>query len=170
MTIYNYCPKCGKELGLNKFNIPTCDKCILSYYQNSKPTVGIIPVKNGKVLIARRGEEPHKGELDIIGGFLNDGEHPIDGARREALEETNLVIEPTEFFDITIDKYSIGNHYTLNIYYLGKVISGEMKVLDDVASLEWMNIEELPLTEGFPTTIGIFKKLKEWHKNNQAIS
>ncbi len=164
MKAYNYCSKCGLALSPNGLNIPTCTSCNISYYKNSKPTAGVLPVKDGKVLLARRGEEPHKGEIDIIGGFLEDGEHPLDGARREALEESNLIIEPTELLDIVMDEYSIGNHKTLNIYYVGEIKSGEMKASDDVVSLEWINISDLPENEGFASVIHAFAKLKQWYK------
>lgn len=121
-------------------------------------------------MLARRGEEPHKGEIDAIGGFLEDGEHPEDGIRREALEETNLVIEPIELLDIIVDKYSIGDHHTLNIYYIGEIKSGEMMASDDVKSLEWVNITDLPLQEGFPCTIQALNKLKTWYQNKQSTS
>lgn len=122
------------------------------------------------VLLARRGEEPHKGEIDIIGGFLNDGEHPEDGARREAFEETDLIIEPTELLDIVMDKYDIGGHNILNIYYIGEIKAGEMKAKDDVASLEWVNIQELSFSGGFPSMAHVFTKLKKWYKNKTSTS
>lgn len=170
MTNYNFCPSCGLKLGQNKLGIPFCGQCNLAYYQNSKPTAGVLPVKDGMVLLARRGEEPHKGEIDAIGGFLEDGEHPEDGVRRESLEEANLIVEPTEILGIVIDEYDIGNHHTLNIYYIGEIKGGEMKAQDDVDSLEWFKIEDLPLEGGFPCTTHILKKLKAWYIKKQATS
>lgn len=169
MAIYNFCSKCGLGLSPNSFNIPTCVTCNISYYQNSKPTAGVLPIKDGKVLLARRGENPYKGEIDIIGGFLEDGEHPEDGVRRESLEETNLIIEPTELLDIVMDKYGIGDHNTLNIYYIGEIKGGDMKAKDDVASLEWVDIQDLSFSGGFPSMEHVFAKLKKWHESKLSI-
>ena len=170
MAKYKFCPNCSLALTPNNYDIPSCTACRLSYYQNSKPTAGILPVSGSKVLLARRGENPHKGEIDIIGGFLDDGEHPADGARREAFEETNLIVEPTELLDIVMDKYDIGNHNILNIYYIGEIKGGEIQAKDDVASLEWYEIEDLEFSGGFPSISHVFSKLKEWYKNKNSTS
>lgn len=130
----------------------------------------MLPVKDGKVLLAIKAEEPYKGEIDVIGGFLEDGEHPEDGVKREAKEETNLTINPTELLDIFIDKYSIGDHYTLNIYYVGEIIGGEMKAMADIESLMWVNISDLPVSGGFPCTTQALKSLKTWYQKQKVTS
>lgn len=140
---------------------PKCTNCKITYYKNSKPTVGILPIKDGKVLLSRRAKEPYKGAYDIIGGFLENGESPIDGIKREVKEETGLEIEPTEILGIYIDQYGPGGDYTLNIHYLGKIKGGEMKAADDVAELEWIDIDKVPLNEGFENTRQALRDLQK---------
>ena len=159
MINYKYCTQCKNELDL--FGAyPKCNSCNVTYYRNSKPCVGILPIKDGKVLLSKRGIEPFKGEVDIIGGFLEEGERPVDGVRREAKEETGLNIEPTEILGMYIDRYGENGDFTLNIHYLGEVKGGEMKAQDDVASLHWIDIDQVPLGEGFQNTKDALKDLK----------
>ena len=46
-----------------------------------------------EVLLIKRKKEPYKDFWAIPGGFLEIEETPIEGAKRELLEETNLNIE-----------------------------------------------------------------------------
>ncbi len=156
---YNFCPQCGQPLKTSDEN-PHCPACKRTFYRNSKPCAGILPIKDGKVLLARRGVEPFKGEFDIIGGFLEAGEHPRDGAQREALEETGLTIEPIELLGMYMDTYGPSGDNTLNIFYLGEIKGGELQAKDDVASLVWLPINEVPLHEGFRNTQEAMADLK----------
>jgi 8-oxo-dGTP diphosphatase len=131
---------------------PKCNSCNIVYYSNSKPTASILPILDGKVLLAKRAQDPFKGSIDIIGGFLHDGEKPEDGARREAKEETGLTIEIVELLGIYTDKYGDEGINTININYVGKITGGEMIAQDDVESLHWFPIDELPQNIGFESS------------------
>lgn len=159
--IYKFCPRCKTELDLSG-EYPHCPKCDLTIYFNSKPTASILLLDKDKVLLGKRAIEPFKGKYDIIGGFLKNGEDPVTGVLRETKEETGLKIKITEFFGIYMDTYGKGGDYTLNIYYLGKIISGKMKASDDVAQLEWVPISKLP-KPAFKSQEKVFVDLQEWY-------
>jgi len=101
------------------------------------------------VLLARRGHEPFLGRWDIPGGFLEEGEHPLDGLRRELREETGLEVEPLEFIGVWMDRYGGDStaEATLNMYWTARVVAGEPEAADDVSELRWFNAEELPPAE-----------------------
>lgn len=160
---YKYCPQCKSDMEL-KGGYSHCPNCSLTIYKNSIPTAGILPIRDGQVLLSKRAIEPFKGKWDIIGGFLNNGEHPKDGIKREAKEETGLDIEPTEILGIYIDEYGDGRK-TLNIHYLGKIMGGDMKAQDDVAELQWVNIKDIDINEGFKNTIEALNDLKKKFSN-----
>lgn len=159
MIQYNFCPKCGTQLEANE--PPHCLVCDITYYRNAKPCASVLPIKDGKVLLAKRGREPYKGAYDIIGGFMEVDELPEAAARREAKEETGLDVEITRLLGMYVDRYGEDGDYTLNIHYVGRVIGGDMHAMDDVAELEWVPINEVPLDEGFQNTKDGLRDLKE---------
>ena len=86
---------------------------------------------------------------DIPGGFIEEGEEPLETLRREMDEETGLEIEPTEFLGGFPDRYGDGGIYTLNLYWTARIVSGEPAPADDVADLRWFSPDELPAAEEF---------------------
>lgn len=117
-------------------------------------------------MLAKRGIEPYKGAYDIIGGFMKAHELPEDAAIREAKEETGLEVKITSLLGIYIDRYGNDGDYTLNIHYLGEVIGGEMKPMDDVIDLEWVEISKVPLDQGFQNTKDGLSDLKKQFSGN----
>ncbi len=162
MVKYKYCPECKTKM-ITKGKHPHCPSCGITIYKNSIPCVGILPIKGGKVLLSKRAIEPHKGAWDIIGGILENGEHPLDGIKREAKEETGLDVEPIEMLGIYIDEYGDGRK-TLNLHYIGKVKGGKIKPQEDVESLHWVSIEKIPTSKGFKNTREALEDLKKWYK------
>lgn len=144
---------------------PRCNVCETTYWRNAKPCVSVLPVKNGKVLLGRRGQDPYKGAIDIIGGFMEVDESPEAGALREGKEETGLDMKIISLLGVYPDRYGEGGDYTLNLHYITEVIGGEMRAMDDIASLEWVDITSVPLDEGFQNTKDGLRDLQEWFEN-----
>ena len=128
----------------------TCSACGFVAYANSAPTANALCVdERGRVLLARRAVEPDRGRWDIPGGFLEEGEHPLEGIRRELREETGLEVEPLEFLCATTDVYGDGPGAaaTLNLTWTARVVSGTPEPADDVDELRWFAPGELPPPE-----------------------
>jgi ADP-ribose pyrophosphatase YjhB (NUDIX family) len=143
---WTWCPHCREELRGDESRVE-CPACGFVAYASSKATAGALVVDDqGRVMLARRRAEPFVGRWDIPGGFLEEGEHPLHGVKRELLEETGLVIEPQEFFGIWMDRYGGDStaEATLNLYWTARVVSGEPKPADDVSELAWFGPDELP--------------------------
>ena len=91
---FRFCPADGTPLGEPRLSGgATCPECGRSWYRNSAPTVGAAIVRDGKALVTVRAVEPEKGKVDVPGGFLEIGEHPVDGLKREAREELGVEVE-----------------------------------------------------------------------------
>src|SRR5205085_1223949 len=94
LEVWRFCPRCREELELGGGRA-RCPWCGFVAYANSAPTANALVVDGeGRLLLVRRAIEPFKGRWDIPGGFLEEGEHPLDGIRRELREETGLDVEP----------------------------------------------------------------------------
>ena len=98
------------------------------------------------MLLGRRAHEPDAGLWDALGGFLEEGEHPLDGLRREVLEETGLEIQPGRFVGTYMDTYGDedGAVPVLNLVWEVTVSGGEARPADDVTELRWFDRGELP--------------------------
>lgn len=145
---WKHCPRCGT--GLEPLDGGTrieCPQCGFRAYASSKPTAsGLVLDGAGRILLARRGVAPDQGKWDLPGGFLNEGEDPRAGLRRELEEEASLDVEPLELFDVVVDRYGEEQDapWTLNLYWTCRVRSGTPTPADDVAELRWFARDELP--------------------------
>ena len=61
-------------------------------------------VKDEKVLLLKRANEPFKGCWGLVGGNVEEGEQLIQALKREFKEETNLDIEVGRLIDVRIEK------------------------------------------------------------------
>ena len=142
---WKLCPRCGAALEGDASRL-ACPACGFVAYPSSKPTAGALCIDGRRVLLVRRAHEPFKGFWDIPGGFLDEGEDPRDGLRRELHEETGLKVEPDEFLGVWMDRYGgdATAEATLNLYWTARVVGGEPAPADDVSELRWFEPDELP--------------------------
>jgi len=142
---YYFCPNCGSRYPDPAFSANRkCGSCGQILYLNSKPTASTIIVRDGRLLLGRRRIEPAKGKWDIIGGFLDYGEHPDEGVIREAKEETGLDVRIVGRLGFFLDEYGADREATLNVCYATEVVGGEMKADDDIEELKWFDPGEIP--------------------------
>ncbi len=148
-SIFKHCPVCGAKLLRKKHDHLVrlvCSKCNFVFYQNSKPTVSAL-IKNskGEVLLVKRAVPPNKGFWDTPGGFLENGEDPIPGLRREMKEELNVRLKKIKYFGMYTDFYfERYNLYTLNIIFTCEISSGKIRPMDDVSELRWFKSKDFP--------------------------
>ena len=145
---WTFCPRCRTELAGDRARL-TCAACGFVIYASSKPTAGALCVEDGRVLLARRAVEPFEGRWDIPGGFLEEGEDPIDGLLRELKEETGLDVEPQRFLGVWMDRYGGDStaEATLNLYWTARIVAGDPEPADDVSELRWFDRAALPGAE-----------------------
>jgi 8-oxo-dGTP diphosphatase len=116
--------------------------------------VGAIIVKDGSIILVKRGHAPSLGEWSIPGGLLEVGESLRQGAEREALEETGLVVRAMELLGVferlvPDDQKRMRFHYVL-VDFLCEVVSGELQPSGDAAAARWFSpceVDGLPLPE-----------------------
>src|SRR5260370_570099 len=79
--------------------------------------VGAIIVEGGRVALVKRGQAPLLGEWSIPGGMLELGETLRQGAEREAMEETGLVVRATELLGV-FDRVVLDNEKRCQYHYV----------------------------------------------------
>jgi len=154
-----FCPRCSGELVRERAQAD-CPACGSHYYANSAPTVGALcEDEQGRLMLVRRAVEPQKGKWDTPGGFLEEGERPLDGLRRELLEETGLDVEPGEFIDAVTDLYGDGPDAPsiLSLNWTARILGGTPVPADDISEIRWFAAAELPAPEeiAFPSVAEI---------------
>jgi len=143
---WRHCPRCGSSLQHDDGRV-TCAACGFVHYASSTPTASAFVLDDaGRVLLARRAFEPDQGLWDAPGGFLEEGEDPVAGLRRELLEETGLEVEVGDFAGIFMDTYGDGPDATavLNLVWEATIVGGEPSAADDVSELRWFPRDALP--------------------------
>ena len=142
---YKFCPADGTRLeDPRPSGGVTCPLCGRSWYRNSAPSVGAAIVEDGRALVTVRAREPEKGRLDVPGGFLEVGEHPVDGLVREAREELGVEIEVAgNPVLLATHTYGANGGYVLAIGFRARITGGEISPTDDVAEVRWVSAEEL---------------------------
>ena len=63
-----------------------------------------IYLKDGKVLLLKRGDEPFKGFWSLVGGHVEETETVKDALKREFKEETNLNVTVGELIDGRVEE------------------------------------------------------------------
>jgi ADP-ribose pyrophosphatase YjhB (NUDIX family) len=143
---WRFCPRCSAvtERGEDHVRCPECDWI---GWANSVPAVQAVVERDGRLLLVRRALDPGRGLWDFPGGFLEEGEHPLDGLRRELREETGLEVELGEFLGAWLDPYD--GRVVLGLTWAATAPAGEARAADDVAELHWFAPAELPAPEEF---------------------
>ena len=115
-----------------------CPECGFVQYANPKPTASALVVDDeGRVMFARRANDPFAGKLDLPGGFVEEGEDPLDGLHRELREEAGIGLRDTEFVGVFMDWYRVESREvsTMNLYWSARIADGGPTPDDDVLEL-----------------------------------
>ena len=143
---FNFCPRCGASvMPVEKFGRvrAVCPQCGWIHFVDPKVAAAALIVQEGRVLLVRRVNEPHRGLWTLPAGFINGGEDPAEAAARECLEETGLRVRVTRVFDIVSGReHPRGADFV--IVYLAEVLGGDMKPDDDADAVEWFDKNNLP--------------------------
>jgi 8-oxo-dGTP diphosphatase len=131
--------------------------------------IGIMVLKNGKVLLGKRHEDPEKasselkgaGTWTMPGGKLHFGESFEQGAIREVIEETGIRLKDMKLIAINNDQVEGAHFITTGLL---AETDQEPQVLepDEITEWRWFPLDNLPSPIYFPSA-----KLLENYKNKQ---
>jgi len=140
-----------------------CD-CELCQFENPKTTATAIVIKEGKILVLKRNEEPFIGEWDFPGGYLRKEETPDVALKREIQEELGADCQLSFFgFFTGLASYRDFEFPVLNIVYHAKLLDEIKLNVEENTEYSWIPLGQL-------TTIAfdVNKKVLAQIKENQA--
>ncbi len=141
---WKYCPRCASELQRTHEYVE-CGACGYRVYAQSQPGAEAVCFDTGgRILLGRRAAAPRAGYWDLPGGFVHEGELPLDGMRREVEEETGRVPEPLEFLGTWNEPYF--DRVVLCLTWLAR-LDPDVRAADDLSELRWFAPDELPWDE-----------------------
>ncbi len=165
---FNYCPICGEKLHVEFIdgkNRKKCHVCGFVDYRNPLPCVSIVGIKDGRIVLIKRGIEPSKGCWVPPSGFMEGGEKPEEAALRELYEETSLKGEIISLLGVYAKNAQIYGNLVI-IIFLVRITEGKIKAGDDAADAKFFGFDEIPRMKQCFYNEAIEKAAK-WLKNGK---
>jgi 8-oxo-dGTP diphosphatase len=132
------------------------------------PGVGVVVFKEKRLLLIKRGHEPHKGQWSVPGGAIEVGETIAEAAGRETLEECSIKIDIVGLLDtadiiVKDDDGRVRYHYVI-IDLLANYRDGKLEARSDAAEAGWFTPQEaaaMDLTETLRSLLEKHKIIKQ---------
>jgi ADP-ribose pyrophosphatase YjhB (NUDIX family) len=142
-----FCPACGEPVTprqLEEDHRPrlVCPRGHVTW-RNPRIVVGTLPVRDGRVHLARRDIEPARGRWSYPGGFLELCESAAEGARRETEEETRLRVQVGRL----LGAYSRPHAGVVTLVYEADVVGGEVAPGAETSEVAAFTPDEIPWDE-----------------------
>jgi ADP-ribose pyrophosphatase YjhB (NUDIX family) len=157
-----FCLRCGAGLApvvVEGRRRRRCPRCRWTYYANPVPAAVAVVVIRGRLLLARRARPPYAGTWDLPGGFLEAGESPLAGLRRELREEIGAGIRTASFVGFATDRYGPGGFQVLTVVYRVTPTTTRLRAEDDVSELRWFPPGAIPFRRiAFPNLRSLLRQ------------
>ena len=126
----------------------------LMLQERPKVGVGVILVKDNKVLLLKRKNAHGKGTWGFPGGHLELHEEFADCVKREVEEETGITVSNIRFAGLTNDLFKKENKHYITVFMLCSWESGkaQIKEPEKCEVQEWFEWENLPAPLFLPIT------------------
>ena len=152
-----------KKIDLEQKRRKICKTCGFVDYENPKVVAGSLVVKNNQFLLCKRAIEPSYGKWTFPSGYLDKGETPEIGAKREAFEEVNIKIKLERLFGVvTIKKKNL-----VQFIFIAKQLGQSFKPGVETLEARYFKYEEIPWKDlAFPSVSWALKLYKTKKRHN----
>lgn len=84
-------------------------------------TSAVVKNNEDKLLLVQEGKKDVEGLWNLPGGKLEGSETPEEGVKREVMEETGYLIEPTELVGVYLEESKISEENVVIFLYRSKI-------------------------------------------------
>jgi len=121
--------------------------------------IGVMLIKNNKILLGKRHEDPEKassllkgaGTWTMPGGKLHFQESFEEAAKREVMEETGIKIKNPKIICINNDKIESVHFVTIGLISYDLEGEPETREPDEITEWKWFDLNNLPEPLYFPS-------------------
>ena len=115
-------------------------------HERPKVGIGVIVVKDGKILLGKRKNSHGDGAWSFPGGHLEFGESWEECAKRETTEETGINIKNIRFGTVTNDIFQTEEKHYITIFMLSDYDFGEVQIMEPekCEKWDWFSWNQLP--------------------------
>ena len=162
-----FCSDCG---AVAQLKIPAgdnrqrrvCSDCDTIHYENPKNVVGCLLHWQGKVLLCKRAIEPRYGYWTLPAGFMENGESTLEGAAREAFEESSARSDRLRLYCI----YNLPRISQIYLMYIGELRDGYARANEETLEVGLFARAQIPWDElAFPV---VTETLTRFYEDNDA--
>lgn len=158
-----FCTQCGlrlaeKPIGPAAKPVPWCPACGTIHWIDPKVAAGCLIVRDGRVLLVKRGIEPGYGTWVFPGGHVDRGETVEEAALRETREECGALAEIEELIGL----YSYPGRPIVVAVFRARLAPGSPEPFADDETLEvgWFTPDEVAtLAIGFRSSADSLSRL-----------
>jgi ADP-ribose pyrophosphatase len=125
--------------------------------------VGAVVVRDGKVLLTKRGREPGRGLWSLPGGAVHPGEELKAAVIRELREECGLEVAVEEFAEVMERMIHdaegrLQYHYVI-LDYRTRWLRGDLSLSEEVEEARWVDPADLRYYQMTRGTADVIRRL-----------
>ena len=157
-----FCQDCGAPLTnhvVEGREREVCSACGTINYAQWKVSAGVRVVKDNKLLLVQRANDPWRGMWHMPAGYVEVDEEPWLAAQREAREETGLVVKVLRLVDCYSEVDDPRGNVLVFIYE-ADCVGGEISSSKDTQAVGFFSPQEirsLPLAG-----MSAVNEIKDW--------
>ena len=108
--------------------------------------VGAVIVRDGQILLIKRGRGPAIGQWSVPGGRVEFGETMREAVVREVVEETGLRVSCGQYLG-HVERIGSEYHFIIHDFWAEPLDDSPLQAGDDASAAMWFDLAELDQVE-----------------------
>ncbi len=117
--------------------------CVCRGYEAPALAVDAIVVRDGKILLIRRANEPFRGRWALVGGFVECGETAENAVVREVKEEVGLEVKVKELLGVYSSPDRDPRGHVVSVCYIVESKDSKIKINSEVKEARFFSLDKI---------------------------